>query len=268
MSVGFSRHLPGSGGIASMSFWRSQRPIVCGVVLLAGLIAWPVVASAGSDPDCTADPNLRIKIGDALLSVPRRYAPNIFVPKGKYVGHAKDICQRPDDPAIESRGITIRPGTDRLIELEPDSITEPVWHVQIRIRKHLARFRTPEKAYEDVVDLIESNGRRLTALPQKHGFFADDSASRGPHYYIAPQETTAWLDPAPLVIECSSVELSTPGGRGIYYGRDCGTNVYYRFSDTLAVRYKFYDGRHPVETWTELDVSVHAFVQSLVKDGT
>lgn len=233
--------------------------------LLVSVAMWPGTPVVDSDPECTAIPNLRIKVGEALLSVPRRYAPSIYSPEGKIVGHAMDICQRPGDPAIEAKGITKQPGFDRRSELEPDSITGPVWHVQIEIRRYLPSFRTSQESYDHAVRFIERQGGLSAELPQKHGFFAYDSISPSPHFYITPQETSVWLDPAPLVIECSSVEISGPGERGTYYGRTCYTG-YYRFSDTLAVRYRFYDGRHPIETWIELDASVHAFVQSLVKD--
>jgi len=52
----------------------------------------------------------------------------------------------------------------------------------------------------------------------------------------------------------------------IYYGRSCST-TYYTVNEDLVVRYKFYDGEHPVETWHSFDASVRAFVRSLVVAG-
>jgi len=247
--------------------WQSERVRRTGrtahcVFLLIGIFVWPGYLSAASASECADTSELRIKIGSTVLSVPRRYSPNAFGPDGKYVGHAKRICQEPSDPPIEASHISIKLETEPHFNLQPTPATSAIWQVQIIVRERPASFDRPQERYDWAAATVRDGGAQLSTLPRKHGFLADDKSLRGLHFYFALPETAESLDPAPLVVQCAAEEISLPGGR-LNYGRSCST-ASYSLNDDLVVRYRFYEGQHPIETWRELDAAVRAFVRSLI----
>ena len=249
-----------------------NRNITVALMLVLLALALPVALimtrgdkAAEPNPDCTSDPNLRIRVGSTILSVPRRYSPIIHEFFGKNLGSPKKICQLPHEPAIYASGLTFNftgkpPNTEA-----QDPMTLPIWHAQIEIVRRPNPFTAPERMYNWKVELIEEHGVKLEELERRHGFLVFDSVPKYPYIYFALPNTVESLDPAPLVVECSAPELSSPGGR-IYYGRSCST-TYYSIVGSLVGRYKFYDGRYPPKALSKLDGLVRAFVKSLVIDG-
>lgn len=233
------------------------------VMLLVAVVVWSHSLSAAAGAACTETADLRIKIGSTVLSVPRRYGPNVFWPDGKYVGHAKRICQEPSNPPIEAGHISIKLRTEPHFNLQPTPATSAIWQVQIIVRERPASFSRPQEQHDWAAGTVRDGGADLSTLPRKHGFLADDESSRGFHFYFALPETAESLDATPLIVQCAAEELSLPGGR-LNYGRSCSTALY-SLTDALVIRYRFYDGRHPIETWSELDASVRSFVRSLIQ---
>jgi hypothetical protein len=235
--------------------------IALGVI---GLVGWCALPSAQLDPDCSAEPNLRVRVGDQPFAVPRGYVPSIYVQAAsglKLMPHP--ICQRPDDPPIEAKAFLIDPG--RQPYFAKDARTRPIWRVQLEVRDRQLPHRKPPDTYAEALRYIESAGQgvRLNDLPRKQGVIAHDRLEQGRHTYIALPGTIGSLDDAPIVIECTGPPLRSPAGT--YFGRPCRTS-YYTFSDAIVIRYKFYDGRYPVSTWKGLDARVRGFVRSLQVD--
>lgn len=129
--------------IFGRSIW--SIPTVVGVAALA-LAGWVAFPSAQPDPLCTADPDLRVKIGSQLFVVPRVYLPHILDYEGNLVGLPKSICQRPEDPPIEAAQFFIR-GFDPYIE--QDAHTRAISGVQVELfsRRALADRSWPEQAF-------------------------------------------------------------------------------------------------------------------------
>jgi hypothetical protein len=240
-------------------FGRRVRifPTLMGLATVA-FMGWCAGPSPPPDPACTADPELRVNLGDRLFAVPRDYLPSIYVDTGSGLSLlASPICQRPDSP-IETKAFSIEPG--RQPYFEEDARTRPIWRVQVYVRDRVLPHRAPRDAYSEALRYIESAGVEPDELPRQQGFIAFDSPERGRHVYIALPGTIASLDDAPVVIDCSAPPLRSPAGT--YFGRPCRTS-YYAVSDAAVVRYKFYDGRYPIATWGKLDADVREFVRSM-----
>jgi hypothetical protein len=251
---------------------RKNRNITVALMLVLFALALPVALimtrgdkAAEPNPDCTSDPNLRIKVGSTILSVPRRYSPIIHEFFGKNLGSPKKICQLAHEPAIEAGGLTFNftgkpPNTEA-----QDPITLPIWHAQIEIVRRPNPFTAPERMYNLRAELIESLGGNLTELKRRHGFLVFDGFPNDRRIYIALPDTVESLDPAPFVVECSAPIPHYASDR-INYGRPCHT-TYYSIVGSLVGLYKFYEGQTPLAEFSKLDDSVRAFVKSLVIDG-
>lgn len=226
---------------------------VVALLLLMPVDRAPRSGGTESDPNCILGPNLRIKVGSTVLAVPRRLAPTVFDLEGHSVGDTRTLCQRPDQPAIDAKSVTLQPGKNWVLP-----------GVQIEIVSRLNSFAAPERAYNRALRLIERLGARLEQLPQRHGFVVFDSIEKSPRVYISLPNEVENLDSIPLVINCSPQEISSGDGR-IYYGRSCRTG-YHSITGSLAAVYRFYDGDYPPETWRELNSSVRALIDSFVED--
>ncbi|GAB4353722.1 MAG: hypothetical protein Kow00114_03080 [Kiloniellaceae bacterium] len=252
-----------AGSAQGHGFW-----VALGLVAIAASSLF-LRADPGVAPEC--DPrssNLRVLLGDTLLSVPREYGPYIFGPEGKSVGIVRELCQLPDDPAIDARSVTIRVDGHPPFLAEPGPLTKPVWNVQIEIYRFSDFIDGPERTYRSALRMIEQRGWELSELPRKHGFLSADDISEGQHIYIALPGAADRSDPVPLVIECAAREINVATRHGrIHYGRSCRTANYYAINDHLRVRYKFYDGQYPLETWRSLDAAVRALVDDLALNG-
>lgn len=238
--------------------------IALGVLYLGVPVALVVASSdqaSGPNPDCTTGPDLRIKVGTTVLSIPRRYSPIIFDTAGNTVGSAKKICQLPDDPAIYAGGVTFNFSGHPHNKQAEDPLTLPIWRVQVEIDMP-AQHTTPEREYERQIAFMERHGNRLSDLDSHHGFLVFDGFANDRRTYIAEPGTVESLDPHPLVVVCSTPIPSSASSR-IDYGRPCKT-PYYRLTDSVVGLYKFYEGVTPLAEFAELDAAVRAFVRSLV----
>ena len=242
-------------------FGRSIRsiPTVVGVAALA-LAGWLAFPSAQPDPLCTADPELRVRVGDQLFAVPRDYLPNLYVDTGSGPSLLqRPICQRPEDPPIDVARFSLHVGEQP--GFREDAFARPIWDVNVETLSRHAIARDQREVYERALRNIESHGVRLDDLPLKHGFMAFDSLARGKHIYIAAPDTITSLDEHPFVMECLLPPLRSPD-KDVYFGRSC-RSPYYRYSEEIIVHYQFYDGQYPIATWKDLDGSVRKFVRAM-----
>lgn len=251
---------------------KSSTPLWIPLLLVA-IAASTLLLRGGSDPDTGAVPNceattsdVRVKIGDTLFSVPRDYAPNIYVPEGKVISRDRMKCQGSEDAAFEADSLSITPKDKLPFQAEPDALTEPVWNVQIIIKRFPQTFDGPERASRWALEQVEEQGLKIDDLPNRNGFKAFDNAAPGEHFYFARPGSIDSTDPVPFVIACLPREISSGDSR-LHYGRRCRTDAYYTFRGELRLYYRFYDAHHPIETWRDLDAAVRAFIQSLVVEN-
>jgi hypothetical protein len=139
----------------------SRRRIRLTLTLIAlgvmGLVGWCALASAQPDRDCTAKPDLRVKVGNQLFAVPQAYLPHILDYRGDLIGLPKRICQRPGDRAIEASQFFIR-GFDPYIR--HDARTRPIAGVQVEV---FSRVSLPDRAWPEEA-LVQCSGPALHSV--------------------------------------------------------------------------------------------------------
>lgn len=159
---------------------------------LAGWIVWP---SSPPDPACTADSNLRVEVGGQLFSVPRGYLPGIFDYKGKLVGSATSICQRPKDPAIEAGQFFI-PAYDPYIKR--DALTAFIQGVQVEIISGSAvgDRAWPEQAFVECSgpELFSASGIKYGRSCQSGYFTFSEAILLNYKFYDAQYPALTWRD--------------------------------------------------------------------------
>lgn len=230
-----------------------------GILAIVFWCLWPAVRSP-ADPACITDPTLRLNVGWQIFAVPRKYLPNVYIVTTE--SHdllSRPICQRPEDPPINTRMFSIHPGEQPgFVE---DDLTKPLGAFQIEIHKRRPSYRTAREAYEDALAYLEQQGVRLEDLPVRGGFRAYDTLPKGRHIYVALSVAGRSPGDVPLVIECSAPGVAAISKEAS--GRMCRTAGYQEVVDDIVVHYDFRDGDVPVSSWLALDRQIHAFVMSM-----
>jgi len=226
---------------------------------LVGWLFLPLTQPLALDPECTADPRVRLVVAGQLFAIPRGYQPNVYAAiDDGYELLAWPICQRPQDATIKTRMFSIHPGEQPgFVE---DELTRPLRAFQIEVHESQASYRSPREAYTDALNYLQQRGVQVEHLREVGGFRAYDSAPKARHLYLALPETLTSRDGAPLVIECTA---AVSGTSQLASGRVCRTNAYQEIFEGVVFGYDFYDGTEPISTWQIRHQQIRSLIMNM-----
>lgn len=216
--------------------------------------------SAKDNEACLEGDSVSVQIADQLFSISRTQRPHITDTNSNsvWINQCSSASQERLSQPIEAAKFTI---TTRASKVEQEGCIQSAFGVQIFI----SRSYTPESAsrrnFLREEAYVKERGNTLDDLPRIGDFLALPSRSFGnePWAFMAAPGRLETPDGYPVVMNCHGRPIGDMGSL-------CSTS--YAYSEGLTLRYRFWDGCYPMETWTEIVSTVRAFVRSLMVDET
>ncbi len=243
--------------------WRVIRVAGIGVlvpvlILKAAIIGFFNLAAASPeepDADCFARPFVDVRVGKQLFEILRIYSPGF---NADHIPSADSrICQRPGDQPIVANGFWI----DTTWWSRTGSELDPGFRAQVSVSEISRPLGYRSEKFSIAQRSLREKGIPMEAAEKQHGFLAPKPVGKGTRFFIASAETFHTPRGLPLTFACHPTPTSTLTGTDL--GHRCETH--YALSENIGIRYVFYDARHPIEGWGELDASIRDFVRRLQK---
>jgi hypothetical protein len=236
---------------------------------LFGLILHPdITARAAAPVSCVDGVNghaVVVRMYGRLFSIPVRYLPHIQKIDGKrlypsqrsfYLRNCRNsqLLVQP----LEANYFYIN---TKKLEFEQDEWSRPINGIDIKLYKSGALSSV---RYNRILRKVQDSGRKMKDLPRRGGFYAYDRNEEKPIFFspfVSDPTGPKTPDGYPVVVECGGWvrtevrDVVPPKGR---------CNVRYRWSNGIAISYRFYHSRFPIDKWRALDAGVQAFVRRLM----
>lgn len=237
-----------------------MRRVLSGAALALTLMLPPSPVVA--DVPCLDSSTVQLNVGSQLFVIPRGYRPSITGADGEGVPlrHCASSTQPRMDQPMNAREFTI---TTHLTNVEQDEYTESIFGVQVTVWESSIPNPASQNALAQMVRLADQSGISIEESPVRNAFHAFSITGGEPVNFIAIQGSLITPDGHPVTVSCPSPPWTLSTGE--YLGRGCYS--IYAYTDSLTLRYRFRDGRYPIESWASLDAAVRAFVDHLKANG-
>jgi hypothetical protein len=231
------------------------------IVGVATYLAYGLPSSPSPDPACFASAVLEVRLGNQRFSIPRAYQPSVSGDPEPKAGAR--VCQRAGEPPVAAEQFVIN--TNLWPKTHPD--LNPGFRAQVFVQTNLRQHQDWSEEYLWAKRQLREKGIGIEGSEVRHGFLSPPPVGKGMRYFIAATGTFETPEGRPLTFWCNSTpEWTFANPDRTYLGHQCGTR--YRWSKNIDVWYRFYDARHPLERWGELDASIQAFIRGLEKDDS